>query len=58
MSGNIAANFMKSKWPTLKGRLMHPLTNELEALLQIEKTMLLSKLAKKRLKKLLKFNAG
>lgn len=42
----------KNNWPTLKGRLSQPLTSEKEALEQLEKSVTLSKLGKKRLKKL------
>ena len=51
-----AANFMKYKWPTLEDRLNHPLTTELDALLQLEKTMILTEYAKKKLERLKKKN--
>lgn len=41
-------------WPTLAGRLNHPIVSELEALEQLEKTMQLSEYGRKRLKKLRK----
>lgn len=40
------------EWPTLEGRLKHPLTTGLEALLQLEKTVPLTKSANKRLENL------
>jgi hypothetical protein len=43
---------MKSKWPTLEGRLNNPLTTEKEALLQLQETMPLTDYATKKLKKL------
>lgn len=47
-----APNFMSHKeWPTLAGRLSHPLTSEGEALEQLSKTMELTPLAKKKLEK-------
>lgn len=45
---------MESKWPTLEGRLSHPITSELEALEQLAKSVELTELAKKRLEKLRK----
>jgi len=45
---------MKSKWPTLEGRLSQPLTTRKEALLQLQKTMPLSEYAQKELNKLTK----
>ena len=43
---------MKNNWPTLQGRLNQPLTSELEALEQLEKSIPLSEYGKKRLKQL------
>jgi len=47
--------FMKSKWPTLKGRLNQPLTTRKEALLQLKNSgMELTPKAQKELDRLLK----
>jgi hypothetical protein len=43
---------MKSKWPTLEGRLSQPLTTELEALKQLQTMIPLSEYGKRRLKQL------
>jgi hypothetical protein len=43
-------------WPTLEGRLNNPLTTEKEALLQLQKTMPLTKYALKKLERLIKNN--
>jgi hypothetical protein len=43
----------RCKWPTLKGRLNQPQTNEKEALLQLQTTIPLSKDGEKQLKKLM-----
>lgn len=43
-----------SKWPTLEGRLSQPLTSELQALEQLEKSIPLSPYGKKRLEMLRK----
>jgi hypothetical protein len=40
-----------SKWPTLSSRLKHPLTSEKEAILQLKKSVEITPLAKKKLKK-------
>lgn len=40
-----------SKWPTLEGRLSQPLTSEGEALEQLSKTMELTAVGKKKLKR-------
>jgi hypothetical protein len=45
---------MKPKWPTLCGRLSNPITDELTALLQLQKTNVLNPFALRRLTKLLK----
>ena len=46
---------MKPKWPTLQGRLKHPLTDELTALQQLKNSgVALSEYAEKKLAKLLK----
>jgi hypothetical protein len=46
---------MKSKWPTLEGRLNNPLSSRKEALLQLKQNgMILSKSAQKELDRLLK----
>jgi hypothetical protein len=47
---------MKNNWPTLEGRLSHPLTTEEEALLQLEKVegITLSDYAIKKLEKIKK----
>ena len=44
----------KPKWPTLEGRLNHPLTDELTALQQLENVLELNEFAKKKLEKLQK----
>lgn len=43
-----------SNWPTLEGRLSQPLTSELQALEQLEKSIPLSPYGKKRLETLRK----
>jgi hypothetical protein len=43
----------KLKWPTLEGRLNNPLTSELDALLQLGKSVPLSEYGKKRVEQLL-----
>ena len=45
---------MEIKWPTLEGRLSQPIASELEALEQLAKSVELTELAKKKLKKLRK----
>ena len=42
---------MKRTWPTLKGRLNHPLTSRVEALKQLQITMPLSPSAQRELKR-------
>jgi len=49
---------MKSKWPTLEGRLNQPLTTRREALIQLKQVLPLSEKAEKELEKLNKeFNS-
>ena len=43
----------ESQWPTLEGRLKHAPKSQLEALLQLSKTNILSELGQKTLQKLL-----
>lgn len=43
----------KCKWPTLEGRLNSTLTSELDALLQLSKSIPLSEYGQKRLQQLL-----
>jgi hypothetical protein len=44
---------MKPKWPTIEGRLNHPLTSEIQALKQLKQSgVLLSEYGEKLLKKL------